>query len=167
MLKWHLGNVKNISLTSSGGRRETKGGALWHVRSNLRGLPDWLIFQSKARPLEWEHHRRNTGARLGASSEPTMCSLTLLSTSRWEACTDPDFLMLFFIYLALQHCFHLADCMLAAGQGPGLTNRTQISASHLPQGSSLELILASAAPQWWASVWDVTTCIYRGCLILP
>lgn len=60
--------------------------------------------------------------------------------------------MLFFIYLALQHYFHLADCMLAVGQGPGLTNRTQISASHLPQGSSLELILASAAPQWWASV---------------
>lgn len=42
--------------------------------------------------------------------------------------------------------------MLTAGQGPGLTNRTQISASHLPQGSSLELILASAAPEWCLSV---------------
>lgn len=67
-----------------------------------------------------------------------------------------------FIYLALQHPFHLTGCMLAAGQGSGLTNRTQISASPLPQGSSLELILASAALQWWVSVWDVTTCICWG-----
>lgn len=84
-----------------------------------------------------------------ASWEPTMCSLIPQSTSRWEACTDPGLLLARLHIPALQHPFHLAGCMLAAGQGPGLTNRTQISASHLPQGSSLELILASAALQWW------------------
>lgn len=38
--------------------------------------------------------------------------------------------------------------MLTAGPGPGLTNRGQISASHVPRGASLELILASAGPEW-------------------
>lgn len=85
----------------------------------------------------------------GAASEPTMCSLTPQSTSRGEACPDPGLPLAPLHIPALQHPFHLAGCMLPAGQGPGLTNRTQISASHLPQGSSLELILASAALQWW------------------
>lgn len=61
---------------------------------------------------------------------------------------NPGSHILLFLYLALHHPFHLAHCMLTAGLGPGLTNRSQISASHLPQGASLELILASAGPEW-------------------
>lgn len=66
------------------------------------------------------------------------------------------------MYLALHHPFHLARCMLTAGPGPGLTNRSQISASHVPRGASLELILASADPQWWVSVQGCTTCTCMG-----
>lgn len=48
--------------------------------------------------------------------------------------------------------FHLARCMLTVGLGPGLTNRSQISASHPPQEASLELILASPGPGWCSGV---------------
>lgn len=61
------------------------------------------------------------------------------------------------MYLALHHPFHLACCMLTAGPGPGLTNHSQISASHVPRGASLELIPASAGHQWWVSVLYCTT----------
>lgn len=64
---------------------------------------------------------------------------------------NPDFLILLFVYLALHHPFHLACCILTARPGPGLTNRSQISASHVPRGASLALILASAGSEWWVS----------------
>lgn len=114
------------------------------------------------RPLVWEDQRLIPGAWLAAPLEPTMCSLALLNTPRWEGCVNLDPLILLFLYLALHHPFHLARCMLTAGPGPGLTNRSQISASHLPRGASLELILASAGPEWCLSVQDFTTCICMG-----
>lgn len=42
--------------------------------------------------------------------------------------------------------------MLTVGLGPGLTNRSQISASHVPQEASLDLILASPHPGWCLAV---------------
>lgn len=101
----------------------------------------------------WEDHRLIPGAWLAASSEAHHVLINSAeyikvrgrhkppTSSSSSSCT-----------WLLSRPFHLARCMLTAGQGPGLTNRTQISASHLPQGSSLELILASAAPEWCLSV---------------
>lgn len=77
---------------------------------------------------------------------------------------NPDSHILLFLYLALHHPFHLARYMLTAGLGPGLTNRSQISASHLPRGASLELILASAGPEWCLRMQDFITYICMGVL---
>lgn len=73
---------------------------------------------------------------------------------------NPDSLM----YLALLHCFHPACCMLTTGPKPGLTNRSQISASHVPQWASLELIPASVGCECWVGVRDFTIyfCRYLG-----
>lgn len=50
--------------------------------------------------------------------------------------------------------------MLTAWPRPGLTNHSQISASHVPLGGSLELILASADPEWWVSVQHVHVWVF-------
>lgn len=116
----------------------------------------------RLRPLVWEDQRLIPGAWQATTLEPTMCSLALLNASRWEGCANPDSLILLFMHLALHHPFQFAGCMLTAGPGPGLTNSTQISASHLPRGASLELILASAGPEWCSTVHDFTTCACVG-----
>lgn len=60
------------------------------------------------------------------------------------------------MYLALQYHFHLPHCMWAGRPGLGLTNRSQISASRVPQGASLELILASPSPECCLDVQSFT-----------
>lgn len=129
----------------------------------LEGLVTWCkeCFEHLGL-LVWEDQRLIPEAWLVAPLEPSVCSLALLNTARWEGCANPDSLILPYMYLALHRSFHLARCMLLAGPGPGLTNRSQISASHVPQGASLELILASAGPEWWVSVQDCTTCTCWG-----
>ena len=117
----------------------------------------WVFFE-RLRLLVREDQRLIPEAWLAAPLEPTVCSLALLNTARWEGRANPDSLILPFMYLALQHPFHLARCTLTAGPRPGLTNRSQISASHVPRGASLELILASAGPELWVSVQHCTTC---------
>lgn len=107
----------------------------------------WVFWASKANAarklLVWEDQRLIPGAWLAAPLEPTVCSLALLNTARWEARANPDSLIQLFMYLAPHHPFHLACCVLTPEPGPGLTNRSQINASHVPQGASLKLILAS------------------------